>query len=411
MDPAVLSGRSVAGLAVTAADRTRAPRLLVVASTFPRSADDSAPAFVRDLAMREATRYDTTVLVPAVEGGAREETTHGLHVRRFRYFPRRWEDLADGAILENLRTRRSRWLQVLPFLIAEAFVMRRLVRRLRPDVMHVHWIIPQGLVALVARGGRPMLVTTLGGDVYGLTDPISRRLVRAVLRRAAAVTTMNEEMRERLVRLGARPDTVHVLPMGADVEGIRALAAGVERVPGQVLFVGRLVEKKGLPVLLDALRTLADTGVHLRVVGDGPLLAELQQRAEGLPVTFVGALSRDRLAREDAAAAVAVFPSVRAASGDQDGLPVALLEALAAGCPVVASDLPGLDEAVVDGKSGLLFPAGDADALADALRRVLDDPATAAELSAGASARADEYSVAAIGARYADLLDAVRAGG
>jgi len=156
---------------------------------------------------------------------------------------------------------------------------------------------------------------------------------------------------------------------------------------------------------------VADTGVHLRVVGDGPLRAELEQRAAGLPVTFVGALSRERLAREYAAAAVAVFPSVRAASGDQDGLPVALLEALAAGCPVIASDLPGLDEAVVDGESGLLFAAGDAAALATALRRVLDDPATAQRLSTGAATRAEEYSVAAIGARYVDLLDAVRTGG
>ena len=383
----------------------RRPRLLVMASTFPSSAEDGTPGFVRDLAVQESLEYDTIVLVPRVPGAARREESDGLVIRRFRYFPRRFEDLANGAILDNLRARRVRWLQVPWFFAAEAWSLWRAIRRYRPDVLHVHWIIPQGLAALLTGRRVPWVVTTLGGDVYALNDPISSRLKRAVLRRSRAVTTMNEDMRARLVALGAPADATYVLPMGADVDAIRAAAAGATRVPGRVLFVGRLVEKKGVAVLLDAATLLRDQpGWSMEIVGDGPLRADLESRAAGLPVAFAGALGRSQLAAAYASADVVVFPSVPAASGDQDGLPVALLEAMAVGATIVASRMPGIDAAITDGESGVLVPPGDPRALADALRRLLDDAGLRERLGKAAAARSDEFSVAATGERYRRLL-------
>jgi colanic acid/amylovoran biosynthesis glycosyltransferase len=382
----------------------RRPRLLVIASTFPAAADDGTPAFVRDLALAEAEEFDTLVLVPRVPGAALREDRGGLLVRRFRYFPRRWEDLADGAIVENLRRRRSRWLQVLPFVLAETWALRRAIRRHRPDVLHVHWIVPQGLAALLVGRKVPWLITSHGGDLYALSDPASGWLKRAVLRRAGAVTAMNGDMAARLIAQGAAPETTHVLPMGADVDLIRAGGAAEEQVPGRILFVGRLVEKKGLAVLIDALRGVRAPGWSLEVAGDGPLRAELTARAEGLPVTFRGALPRTEIAKAYARSVVVAVPSVAAASGDQEGLPVALLEAMAAGCAVIGSRIAGIDAAVVDGDSGLLVPPGNAAALAAALDELLCDADRRAKLGAAARARADGFSVAAAGARYRSLL-------
>jgi len=104
-----------------------------------------------------------------------------------------------------------------------------------------------------------------------------------------------------------------------------------------------------------------------------------------------------------------VFPSVPAASGDQDGLPVSLLEAMSAGCAVVASDLPGLRDAVEDGLSGLLSATGSPEQLAGTLRRLLSDPQLCAQLGRAAAIRAESFSVDAIGGRYVALLDEVRA--
>jgi glycosyltransferase involved in cell wall biosynthesis len=286
--------------------------------------------------------------------------------------------------------------------------IRREVRRTKPDVIHVHWLIPQGLAALIAAPNVPKLVTTPGGDVYGLRDGVSRRLIRAVLKNADAVTTMNTDMHDRLVELGADPASTVVLPMGADVAAIRPLAVAAKRRTARILFVGRMVEKKGLSVLFAALRLLDETRYELRVVGDGPLRAQLTGVSSGLSATFVGALGREALAAEYGAASIAVFPSVAAASGDQDGLPVALLEAMSVGCAVVASDLPGLRDAVVDGVSGLLTPPGSASELAAALRRLLGDPQLCDQLGRAAAVRAESFSVDAIGGRYVALLDEVR---
>jgi glycosyltransferase involved in cell wall biosynthesis len=197
--------------------------------------------------------------------------------------------------------------------------------------------------------------------------------------------------------------------MGADVTTIRPLAAAAKRRSGRILFVGRLVEKKGVSVLLEALRMLDGSGYDLRVVGDGPLRSQLTSESSGLPASFAGVLGREPLAAEFGAASIAVFPSVAAASGDQDGLPVALLEAMSAGCAVVASDLPGLRDAVEDGRSGLLTSPGSAEELATALRRLLRDPSLCDQLGRAAATRSENFSVDAIGGRYVALLDELRA--
>ncbi len=386
--------------------------LVILASTFPARADDGTPSFVRDLAVGLVGHFEPLVLVPAVPGGAASETADGIRVTRYRYFPRRWEDLASGAILENVRSKKSRLLQVPFFMAAQWFAVRSAVRRERPAVIHAHWIIPQGIVARWAAPRVPLVVTTLGGDLYALGDPFSRALKRSVLRRARAVTVMNADMRERAIALGANPDTTYVMPMGAQVAQFADAATGrasrstAADAPVRLLAVGRLVEKKGFHLLLEALAPIEPTTWHLTVVGDGPERRPLEAAAAGLPVDFVGQLTREALTRADAAADVAVFPSVRAASGDQDGLPVALLEAMASGCAVIVSDLPGLDEAVEPGVSGLSVPSGDVAALRDALTAIIGDAALRTALGRGAAVRAQDFDAAAVADGYARVLKA-----
>ena len=196
--------------------------------------------------------------------------------------------------------------------------------------------------------------------------------------------------------------------MGADLSRFNAehrQPAAHERL--RVLFVGRLVEKKGVSVLLEALRLLDPSTFSATIVGGGPLEDDLKRRAAGLPVTFLGQRHRDDLALDYLSHDVIVVPSVPAASGDQDGLPVALLEAMGSGCAVVASDLPGINEAVEDERSGLLVPAGDARALAAAFVRIGRSRELLASLSEGAAERAVDYSVEITGQRYLELLHSI----
>ncbi len=386
------------------------PRLLVLASTYPARPGDGTPSFVRDLALGMTGTFDIEVLVPAVPGGARHESDGALTVTRFRYFWKRWEDVAHGAILENARARRSRLLQIPALVVAEYVAVRRVVRLNPPDVIHAHWIIPQGLVARLATRGIPTVVTTLGGDLYALRSGAARRLKAGVVRRASAVTVMNEEMRAMVEALGANPTAVSVMPMGFDLSLIAtsSIATGTTHPHHEtvsILFVGRLVEKKGLAVLLAALRERPPTASwRLIVVGDGPLRADLEMAAASMPVSFVGQLGRTDLANAYAYADIAVFPSVRAASGDQDGLPVALLEAMGSGCAVIASDLPGLSAAIERGVSGILVTPGDSDALADALALLADNPDRRGQLGERAATRAQGFDVTTVARGYRDLL-------
>ena len=275
-------------------------------------------------------------------------------------------------------------------------------------MIHVHWIIPQGLMALASARRVPWLVTTLGGDLYALNSRPARLLKKLVLKRAVAVTVMNEDMRSMVVALGVTRERVQVLTMGVDLQRMRGSGAGPDRVPGKLVFIGRLAEKKGVGVLLKALHSLpADLDWTLDIVGDGPLRAELEDSARswGPRVTFHGQRGSDELGDLLGRAQVAVFPSVRARSGDQDGLPVALMEAMAVGTPVVASDLPGLRDAVHgEPESGVVVPPGDDRALAAALQRLLRDEDLRERLGRQAAGRAEGYSVDAIGAKYVGLL-------
>ena len=379
-------------------------------STFPAFEGDGTPPFVNDLAKYEARYFNTLVLTPRVPGSKAVEQ-HGdrLRVERYPYFPRRWERVASGAIIENVRANRTNLIQVPALLGAQALAVRRAVKTFRPHVLHAHWIVPQGLVAVAAARGIPLILSTLGGDIYALRGKLWDPVHRLVLRRAAAVTTMNREMRARLLELGAPPEHTHVLAPGTDIQAIRAAGSGARAVRGRVLVAGRLVEKKGFHVLFEAVRRLRADSWSLDVIGDGPWRGRLESAAGGLPVRFLGQVGRDDLARALHQAEVFVVPSVPAASGDQDGVPIVLLDAMAAGCAIVASRLPGIDEAIDDGRSGLLVAPGDVEELARAVDTVLSDDALRTALGDAARAAAEDWSVDALGARFVELLLAAAA--
>lgn len=402
------------------------PRLLVLASTFPARQSDGVPAFVLDLARQESRDFAVTVLAPHVPGAPKRdviENEHGgIEVLRFRYFFRRFEDLADGAILDNLKQRRSRWLQVVPFLVAQLFAISRTVGRTRPAAIHAHWVIPQGISATIAARRTPLLVTLHGGDIYALNGGIFRVIKRWVLGHAAGITTVNAQMQERVESWDAARADVHVIPMGVPLAEVAAtprpettLADRAEE--RHVVVVGRLVEKKGFDVLLSALRDHAahdnagPLGWRITIAGGGPLRRVLGSQAKGLRVDFVGQLARADVLALIARSSVFVLPSVPAASGDQEGLPVVLLEAAALGASIVASDLPGINDAMTDGVTALLVPPGDPVRLANAIDRLLDQPELAARLGRAAAQRALDYSTEAVGERYRTLLRQIMSDG
>jgi colanic acid/amylovoran biosynthesis glycosyltransferase len=235
-------------------------RILVLATTFPAEPGNGTPEFVLTLSGGLSRGGATvTAVVPRVRGAGMAQVVEGVRVQRFAYFPRRWEDLADDAIMPRLRESPHRWLQVVPLLVAFQIAALRAVWREQPDVVHAHWIVPAGIVALVLRllTRTPYIVTAHGADAYTLRSGPALRLKRAIIGRAAATMPVSSAIGAELAPLGR---VTRAVPMGVDFERVRGEVG--ERTPelGRVLLIGRLVEKKGVNVLLDAAVNVAAAG-------------------------------------------------------------------------------------------------------------------------------------------------------
>lgn len=395
-------------------DSTRTLRVLVLASTFPRWGGDTTPPFVFELCRRLARDHAVTVLAPHAPGAARHEVMDGVRVVRYRYGPDALERLAyDGGILPRLA--RQPWLALLipVFVLAQLVAIFRLRRD--ADVIHAHWVLPQGLLAALA-GRRPLLCTAHGGDLFGLRSRLAGRLKRWTLRRVDRLAAVSETLADAAVAGGVDPAALVVAPMGVDLQH-RFTPAEEGPAPGKtLLFAGRLVAKKGVDVLLEALPAVLDRhpDARLTVVGDGPERATLQTLAARLgvdsAVAFTGSVPNETLPARLRAARVVVFPSRIAADGDREGFGLVAVEAMGCGAAVVGSDLPAMREFLHDGETGLVAPAGDPQALAAAVIRLLDDPGLCARLgAAGRSFVAARYDWAVVTDTYAGLLAALAA--
>ena len=360
------------------------PRLLVLTSTYPRWPEDPEPGFVHELSWRLAERYEVHVLCPHAPGADDEACLQGVFVHRYRYAPARWETLNQGGgILANLKHRRWKWGLVPFFLLGQMFATVRLLRSLQPTIVHAHWIVPQGLVlAVLRRFGvhvPPVLLTSHGGDLFSLRGGLFARLKTWALRDVAAVTVVSKAMVEPALRLGVDREAVRVIPMGVDFQR-RFSASTAARRRHEILFVGRLVEKKGVRYLLDAMpEVLARVpDARLTIVGYGPELEALRQKTRRLGISgkviFTGALPQHQLPEHYQTASLFVAPFVEAGSGDLEGFPVALMEAVACECPLLAGDLEVLRDAFGSLADSVLVDPRKTSLLAERIVAALSDP-------------------------------------
>lgn len=363
------------------------PVLLVLTSTYPRWQGDPEPCFVHELARRLTDRFQVIVLGPHAPGALEREWLDGVEVVRYRYALERLETLVnDGGIVTNLS--RSKWklLLVPGFVLAQVWSAWHLARTRHVQVIHAHWLVPQGLVAAMLQWlpdrKIPFVVTSHGADLFALSGSLLQGLKRFVVRKACAITVVSEAMRERVMQIDASANNVTVQPMGVDLRGRFVPDPLLPRSEDALLFVGRLVEKKGLRHLLIAMPAMisARPGIRLTVVGFGPEEAALRQQARSLGIAqhveFLGAVSQADLPGLYRRAALLVAPFVEAGSGDQEGLGLVLVEAAGCGCPVVAGDVPAVRDVFGD-TSQRVVDARNAAALATSILEALADPGRA----------------------------------
>lgn len=376
-------------------------RVLCITSNYPRWRGDSTTPFVLHLAQDlQQEGWEVDVLAPHAPGAAYDEVIDGIPVRRFRYaWPVSAQTVCyNGGALVNLRRSRFTAIKLPMLVLAELLSVLAALRRGRHDAIHSHWILPQGFVGLLAARltGTRHVLTVHGGDVFGLKGKVMAFFKRLALR-GADVVTVNSSATERAVKdLVGEAARVRRVPMGIGVTEVdRARAAEIRaehrRGDGPLLvFVGRLVEEKGVGDLIEAMVPLLQRfpGAVLMVLGEGPEKRHFKDlardRGVAARVHFLGWVDSAEIGAYYAASDAFVGPSKEAPDGWIEAQGLTFAEAMMAGVPVVATRSGGIPDTVQHERTGLLVDPGAPDQIADAVTRLVRDPDLVARLTAAA---------------------------
>jgi glycosyltransferase involved in cell wall biosynthesis len=388
------------------------PKVLVLATTFPRWPNDSEPPFVWELTRRIQTAgYDCQVLVPHASGALSEEEWQGVRIKRFRYASDSWERVCyDGGAFPNLRVSWKARLALPSLLFQQRRWIRKIVQEEDIRLVHSHWIIPQGFWAssICARKKVPLLLTAHAGDVFGLRYPLTGP-ARTALNRAKAVTVNSSATRDAV--RGLLP-SIHpeIIPMGVDLEKFSKIDDPKKLCGSPALLgVGRFAEKKGFHRLIEAIPAvlLHLPNAHLHLVGFGPWEGRLRKKVVDLGlihrVHFHGSISHSQIHTFFGGADLFVQPSMPDSGGDQEGLGVTVLEAMASGLPVVASASGGILDLIEAGVHGLFAEPGNPSDLADKIVRLWGSDNKDRMARAGRSKVEEQFSWERVADRFQKL--------
>lgn len=289
----------------------------------------------------------------------------------------------------------------------------KVVRSSRCDIVHAHFLHSSGQIAVGLRRflGVPVIITGHGEDIQvdrelGYGYRLQRRHDRGVkfaLANADGATAISRAMAKEMVEAGARKDRLWVVPNGIHLNAVKNTEPFVRERP-YILAMGRFVPKKGFDVLLRAFAEVRQKGgrqMDLLIAGDGPERERLQELTGRLEldgfVKFLGYLDEEQKARALAGALFFICPSLR------EPLGIVNLEAMAASRAVIATDIDGIPDLIQMGRNGLLFPRGDARALAFQILTLLKNPELARNMGQVGRIMVAEFTWEKVAARYIQI--------
>ena len=372
-------------------------QIALIASTYPRSEKDYEVPWLRESVKRISRRgHQITVIAPSY-AGLKDHVIDGIEVRRFRYAPARWEKLTHGEGAPN-KLKKSPILKLLTltYLLSGIWATWRVCRGKKVDILHVHWPFPHGLMTFLPLCLTNMkVVSTCHSAEIALAaqNKFSTKILAGCLCVSDAVTA-NSSHTAGLIKKISDVDA-EVIPYGATVQIESNAPAPPEQIP-LLLFSGRLIERKGVQFLLEAMPLiLAKREVRLVITGNGHCRGQWEDLSRHFQVAdqveFAGFVSNERLSELFRSCTVYVHPAIYDDRGDTEGLGVVLIEALRNRKPVVASRVGGIVDVIKHESTGLLVPEKDPKAIAAAVLRLLDNPELARRLGEEGCAYTTQY--------------------
>ena len=429
-------------------------KVLVIGSVYPRFQEDAEVPWLRtSVAHLKKAGVDIQVLAPAYKG-LKSHDIDGTHVNRFRYAPASWEILTheEGAP-SKMASKPWLQLLAIPYILNGFFQCIRICRKWKPDVIHAHWPFPHAYIALgAAKLFRiPLVLNFHGAELLLIrkkkwVKPLLKFAIgqaQAIFANSSFTAGKIKALRNVNVEWSPYGTTLETnegesLPLASAANAASATpSSGDNRIKREsrptklgmiepncwdsvptpqlpvphpvngkfkILFVGRHIERKGITYLIEAAKYLPRDNFEIRIVGVGDLTEQLKQQAallderretkdertQSASIIFTGKLSPEDLANEYKTANVFVLPAIVDSKGDTEGLGVVLIEAMELDLPIVASNVGGIPDVVIDNESGILVPEKDPVALADAFKRLAADPSLTERLLAGARKRISE---------------------
>jgi len=368
-------------------------KILVLSSVYPRFDTDSEVPWLR-ISLRELKKNncEPVLLVPAYKG-LKNHSIDGIPVYRFRYAPASLEFLThdEGA---PSKIARNPLLQLLaiPYIISGSIKTLFLCLKLKPNIIHVHWPFPHAFMAYFAAFfcKIPVVLTFYSAELLlAKKKKWIKPILKIFIKKADLVFAISSFTGKTVKEIYDRK--IEFLPYGTTLDGFNINIERdklVSQSKFTVLFVGRHIERKGIEYLIKAAAMLNSTKFQIRIAGQGDLTEKLKnQAAKDAPeqVVFLGKLSKEDLEKEYQNANCFILPAIIDSRGDTEGLGVVLIEAAQYGLPIIASDVGGIPDVVIDKKTGLLVPEKNPEAIAKAIKELSENEELRESLVLGAN--------------------------
>lgn len=362
-------------------------RACILTTSFPAYEGHFQSPFIAELAKAMSKVADVTVICPRYKISRNSQENFGnVKVKRFTYFPKKFQTLTEGGgMAANMEKNILAYVQ-LPFFLLSMFF--KLIREMKNyDVIFAQWALA-GMVAVFAKFffRKTVILTTRGADVnMSLKNPVFRKILVEVMRRCDHITSNNEDLIKKVNELGIKHTTV--IRNGVDTDRFKPRnktelrkKLGLPLDKKIITYIGWLIERKGVNYLIDAAPKITKEypNIHFLLIGEGTMRQEIEKQIENLKIKeffqLVGAKSPAEVPDWLCAADILVLPSLA------EGFPNVVLEAMASGVSVIATNISGTPELLKDGVNGYLVEPKNSEQISVAVNKILEKPATAEKL-------------------------------
>jgi len=390
-------------------------KLYSLATTYPESSSSTKPKFVHIL-NKELAKLGVyvKVIAPHSKGSLRSEMMDSVFVKRFRYLMSN-NELNERSIPDEIR--RSRFGKIkVSFMIFSFFVFTIFeCLKEKPDIIHGQWAFPGGYIAyIVSKLFGSKCVVSIHGAETPLIKKYNfiRRLVINSLNKSSLVIVNSNYTKNEYVKMGVREDKINWINPTPNfvkhISNVEELRKFRQKFTGDenkvILFVGRLVERKGVEYLIKSLAEIKTQKFHLMIAGNGGLLDDLVNLTNSLnlqdKVTFFDSPSHEELGKLYDMSDVFVCPSIIDSKGETEGLGLVIPEAMESGLPVIASSVGGIVDLIKNEENGILIDQKSSTAIAQAIDRILNNKELAQKIVNNSKQTVLEFQPAKIAKKH-----------